>query len=157
MLEAILAMMNSGERLTFTIEAEGDQVKLVLTPKLKALTDAQEKALENNPAAAQARAALAMSLILRGSAEEVVAQFGDRVSKVGEKRAELHDGFSTLMDALDDASKGAKAAGKNTGKKASEKKAEDKPAEKSESPAPAPGGKNPDNLFGNAKSAGGEQ
>jgi PRTRC genetic system protein E len=102
--------MLPNESLRFTISRQPKGLVLLLQPVLHKSDEVVPKEAE------QTRAVLAMPLRLSGSAADLDAAFAANLQGYGQARNELHDNYVSLLDALREASKDAKAKTQQAGK-----------------------------------------
>jgi hypothetical protein len=133
LLTLLRAVIQPHESLTFTILPHAQGLALLVQPL--------PKKADNLPKEAeQSRAALSLPLRIVGSPAQLAMELTARLTGFADARREVHDSYRTLIEALNEAGKEAKAKTLNASKNAGPKKPAAPPAPSATSAPSAPSG-----------------
>jgi PRTRC genetic system protein E len=131
LFQELETMLNTSESLTFSITKSGGELTALITPKLS------EEPANASDDVKRARAALAMPIRIKATAQELDAGLVDALKDVNVQRNDLSESMTALMDSLKESKKEAKVASqknpakgksKVTPKKGDEVDLDDKPS-----------------------------
>jgi len=108
-------LLNTSESLTFSITKSGGELTALITPKLS------EEPANASDDVKRARAALAMPIRIKATAQELDAGLVNALKDVNVQRNDLSESISALMDTLKESKKEAKVASQKAPAKAQAK------------------------------------